>query len=91
MERTFTEDVKRLDGVIKYQKGEVRDFSRDTWNGIAFSLKRPLDDFSALTTKEAAARVNPLRERRKRTEAKARVDSPPSKVVRRRVVAQEGV
>jgi hypothetical protein len=88
MERAFTEDIKRLSGEVKYREGEVRDFSHDTWNGIARSLKRPLEDFSELTVKETAARVNPLKQRRSRTAPKS--PPPAAKVVRRRVVAQEG-
>lgn len=40
MQRIFIKDVGR------YKKGEVRDYTKQTWEGIARSLKQGLDAFS---------------------------------------------
>ncbi len=84
MERAFTEDVKKVSGEIKYPAGSVRDFSHDTWNGIARSLGRPLDDFTEMTAKETTMRT-PTSNKQK---ARAAAAAPPKKVPRRTVVKE---
>lgn len=85
MERAFTEDVKKLNGEIKYPAGAVRDFSHDTWNGIARSLQRPLDDFTEMTNKEVQMRT-PTSARKARSAPAA---APPKGKVARRTVVKE--
>lgn len=42
MQRVFTKDVGR------FKKGEVRDYTKQVWEGIARSAKMKLDDFTRI-------------------------------------------
>lgn len=42
MQRIFTKDVGR------FKKGEVRDYTKQVWEGIARSAKMKLDDFTKI-------------------------------------------
>ena len=61
MERIFIEDVKTVGGDVKFPAGVVRDLPKDTWQRIAASAGRPLDEITALTTDLAKANVSAAR------------------------------
>jgi len=42
MQRIFTKDVGR------FKKGEVRDYTKQVWEGISKSAKMKLDDFTKI-------------------------------------------
>lgn len=46
MELVFTESVRKADGDVKFPKGLVMDFPRDTWNQIASSHGKKLSEFT---------------------------------------------
>ena len=65
VEKVFLEDVVKEDGEVKWQEGEVKDFPRHTWDQIARSYGKPLDEFAVSTT-VALARMKNKAKKRKR-------------------------
>ncbi len=62
MERVFTEDILKDDGSVRFGAGEVRDFPRDTWEGLARTLGCSLKDFTDTVTDFARKVVQSTRE-----------------------------
>lgn len=42
MRLTFTKDIKREDGTVRWPAGSTHDWSRETWKGISDSVGLPL-------------------------------------------------
>lgn len=59
MQRIFTEDILDRNGEVKFPQGMVRDFPRPTWEAIAHSAGKSLDQFTRVP-KEALDAINAL-------------------------------
>ena len=46
MQRIFTEDVLGSNGYVKFPAGMIRDFPRETWEGIEQVIGKSLSDFT---------------------------------------------
>ena len=46
MQLVITEDVRRVDGSVKYAVGAMLNFPRATWEAIARVVGGPLDSFT---------------------------------------------
>lgn len=47
MQRAFTEDIKRESGEIRFPRGAIRDFPKETWMQLARQLGKDLSQFTA--------------------------------------------
>lgn len=74
MQRVFIEDFYGRSGKLKFKAGQVRNYSRQTWDQMASSLGRPLKDFT-LSNAEAAERG-----------AKASIKDTEERIVRRTLI-----
>lgn len=57
MQRVMTETIKAGDGTVRWGSGQIVDYPPHTWDAIAASLGRELDDF----TSDISAAVAPPR------------------------------
>lgn len=47
LERVFTDTIRKADGGVKFAKGEVKYFPRETWDTLSKTVGRKVDQFSA--------------------------------------------
>jgi len=58
VQRVFLKNIHKADGELKFRAGDAKDYPRDTWEGVARSAGKTVDEISAPTNEAARVRLS---------------------------------